>query len=523
MHEKDQKGKGPSRRAVISAGAAALPLAIAGSYASRSTADASSNGKAAPPTLAGTRAGALAPRPDYVFSVDKQESAPLGVPVEALLVNGQNPGPEIRYREGDMFRVLLQNKMDVPMTVHWHGLIVPNWMDGVPEITQLPIGPKQSFFVEYPIVQAGSYWYHSHFELQEQSGLRGPFVIEEKRPAYDYDHDVTCFAADWLNQSPAGIVPQIRGEQPQTEAVKEPTGDLYNLPGANKPFNVDVNYPGFLLNAGSNKDPWTFACKAGDRLRLRLINGSTATTFRVALDGHEMTIIETDGNPCEPVTVDNLTICTAERYDVLVTIKESGSFSLHWACLGQANQVVGVIHTGDVKPVPNFERPDFSGRAGGLPDYAALRSPYDTTLPEGPIKTFELELGGMIQKYLWSLSGKYYPELYVPESVAENVPLNIEYGDRVRVRLTNKTMMVHPMHLHGHFFRLLAKPGNWGQGNAAMKDTVGVAPGQHVDFEFLADNPGHWFFHCHNLYHLAAGMARVFHYGINPGGIFAPK
>ena len=522
MKRTQRKPTGPSRRSILSAGAA-MPLAIAGSYASRGVPQAAAeNANTAPATIR-PRGVASAPRPDYVFDIAKKEVAPLGVPVEALLVNGQNPGPEIRYKEGDMFRVLLQNKADVPTSVHWHGLIVPNWMDGVPEITQLPIGPKQSFFVEYPIVQAGSYWYHSHFELQEQSGLRGPYVIEEKRPAYDYDHDVTCFAADWLNQSPEGIVPQIRGEQPETEAVKVPQGDLYNLAGAKKPFNVDVNYPGFLLNSGTNSNPWTFACKAGDRLRLRLINGSTATTFRVALDDHEMTIIETDGNPCEPITVDNLSLCTAERYDVLVTIKKSGSFSLHWACVGQSEQVVGVIHTRDAKPVANLQRPNFAGRSGGVPNYDSLRSPYETRLPDGPVKTFELELGGMMQKYLWSMSGKYYPELYVPESLADDVPLNIEYGDRVRVRLTNKTMMYHPMHLHGHFFRLLAKPGDWAQRDAAMKDTVGVGPGQQVDFEFFADNPGHWFFHCHNLYHLAAGMARVFHYGVNPGGEFSPK
>lgn len=515
MEKNANTTKSPSRRAVLAAGAA-MPLAIAGaSYARGETGGA--------PSKSATRAGALAPRPDYVLDIAKQKVAPLGVPVEAILVNGQNPGPEIRYREGDMFRVLLQNKTDTFTTVHWHGLIVPNWMDGVPGITQMPIAAKQSFFVEYPIVQTGSYWYHSHYQLQEQIGLHGPYIIEEKRPAHDYDHDVTCFASDWLNQSPDDIVPQIRGDEPKTAAVEAPKGDLYDLAGAKKPFNIDVTYPGFLLNSGTNDDPWTFACKAGDRLRLRLINGATASTFRVALDGHEMTIIACDGTACEPITVDDLTIAVAERYDVLVTIKESGSFTLHWACVGQASQVVGVIHTKDAKPNPNLDRPTFGPRSGGVPNYAALRAPYDTRLPDGPVKTFELDLGGMMKKYLWTMGGQLYPELYVPEAAADAEPLNIEYGDRVRIRLTNSTMMYHPMHLHGHFFRLLAKPGDWDQRDALVKDTVAVGPGQRVDFEFFADNPGHWFFHCHNLYHLAAGMARVIHYGVEPGGIFAQK
>ena len=507
---------GPSRRAVLTAGAA-LPLAIAGAHARGTTAAA--EGAVAEEK----RAGALAPRADYVFDISQREYAPLGVSVDSIVVNGQTPGPEIRYREGEMFRVLLQNHLDQPTTVHWHGLIVPNWMDGVPDLTQLAIPPKNSFFVEYPIVQSGTYWYHSHYQLQEQVGLHGPYVIDEKRPIADYDHDVVCFGNDWLNQSPYDIVPQIRGEKKKTEAVETPEGDLYGLPGAKKPFNVDVNYPGFVLNAHTNQDPWTFQCKAGDRVRLRLINGATSATFRVALDGHDMTIIACDGTPCVPVTVDSIVLAVAERYDVLVTVKESGSFTMHWACVGQAQQVVGVIHTADAKPTPNLERARFGPRTGGMTDYAAMRAPHDTTLPDGPIKTIQLDLGGMMKSYLWTMGGQLYPEVYVPKGKADAEPLHIELGDRVRMSLTNSTMMYHPMHLHGHFFRLLAEPGRWDQPDAVIKDTIGVPPGGRVDFEFFADNPGHWFFHCHNLFHLAAGMARVFHYGVKPGGLFAPK
>ena len=126
-----------------------------------------------------------------------------------------------------------------------------------------------------------------------------------------------------------------------------------------------------------------------------------------------------------------------------------------------------------------------------------------------------------MKKYLWSMGGEYYPAEFVVDGDA--TPVEVEYGQRVRVRMRNDTKMYHPMHLHGHFFRLLAKPGDWDQRDALVKDTVAVGPGQRVDFEFFADNPGHWFFHCHNLYHLAAGMARVIHYGVEPGGIFAQK
>jgi FtsP/CotA-like multicopper oxidase with cupredoxin domain len=500
-----------TRRAALAAGAG-LPFGLLAGTAV---------GRVIDPTTANVRAGAVQFKPDHVLNITKTITSPLGVPVESMLVNGTDPGPEIRYTEGDTLRVLVQNRSDQPTTLHWHGLIVPNWMDGVPDITQLPIQPGQSFFIEYPIVQSGSYWYHSHVGFQEQVGLKGPFIIKEKKPRFDYDHDVTCFASDWLNQSPNGIVPQIRGDQPATAAVKPPTGKLYTLPGVlgKKPFNIDVTYPGFMLNGATNEAPWTFQCRAGDRLRLRLINGGTSATFRVALDGHDMTVIACDGNPCVPVTVDSLTIAVAERYDVLVTIKESGSFTMHWCGVGQSRQVVGVVHTADVQPKPDFGRPTFGPRYGGLGNYDIFKAPFDTTLPVGPVNTIDVSLGGDMKQYLWSMGGLYYPEAFVPKAQARNVPLQVEYGQRVRIRFTNTTMMWHPMHLHGHFFRVLSNVGDWSQRNAIVKDTIGVPPMGKVDIEFFADNPGHWFFHCHNLYHLATGMARQVHYGVDPVGL----
>ena len=251
------------------------------------------------------------PKPDYVFDIESKSIAPLGKATEAILVNGTNPGTEIRYTEGDMFKVLLNNTMQDPCTVHWHGMIVPNYMDGVPEITQYPLAPGQSVFMEYPLRQTGSYWYHSHYALQEQQGLRGPLIIEEKRPDHDYDKDITVFMTDWLDQSPYGIIPQIRNERTQTTAVQTPVAGGEPFPGA-KPFGIDVNYPGYLMNGKSLEDPWTMQVRQGDRLRLRLINGSTATFFRVDLEDHDMEIIAADGQPVVPTTAGNIVIAIAE-------------------------------------------------------------------------------------------------------------------------------------------------------------------------------------------------------------------
>ncbi len=513
----DSKGPRFSRREILAAGAV-LPLVAARPGAALA--------KTVSPADAPRNFLPVAPKPDYVLQVTEKSISPLGKPTEATLVNGKLPGTEIRYREGDMCRVVIQNNFkdstfpSGTTSVHWHGLIVPSWMDGVPDLTQFPIGSDQSFYVEFPIVQTGTYWYHSHSGLQEQLGLYGPFIVEERSPIHAYDHDVTCMANDWLNQSPYDIVPEIRGEKPKTDAVKAPSGDLYNLPGAKADFDIDVNYPGFMLNGASNENPWAYKCSPGDRLRLRLINAGTSTTFRVALDDHEMTVIACDGNPCEPFVVDSLVIAVAERYDVLVTVKNSGAFSLHWCALGQSNQVVGVIDAGSSSAKPNMDRPDFGKRIGGMGYYDQIKAPGDSQWPEGPANEIEIEFGGVMDKYLWSMGGQFYPEPYVPKEMATSKSMSIEAGQRVRVRLVNKTRMWHPMHLHGHSFRVLARNGEWSQRNAPIKDTVGVGPWEEVDIEFFADNPGRWFFHCHNLYHFAAGMASVFQYGANPSSSF---
>jgi len=490
-----------SRRQVLQA-SSGLPLLLAAPHAliAESSHASESSLIAKPPFQS---------EPDYVCNIAAESIAPLGTPTDATLVNGTLPGPELRYREGDMFRVLVNNHLRVPTTLHWHGLIVPNYMDGVPGVTQLPIGPGESVYYEYPLRQSGTYWYHSHYRFQEQTGLKGALIIEPSEEPHSYDHDVVVMLSDWLNQSPENIVPQIRGEQPATAAIKPPAEGGYSLSNG-KPFNIDVNYPGYLMNGQSNSSPWTLKVRRGDRIRLRMINSSTATFFRVALDGHDMQLIAADGQPVQPQILDDIVIATAERYDVLVTMKESGSFTLHAAALGTNQQVVGVVHTEDANSKANLNKVDFTGKSGGMADYSALKSPYPTTLPEGPLKEFELDLGGQMMKYLWSMGGEYFPEIYSPDGKA--TPIVIKAGDRVRIRLTNSTMMYHPMHLHGHFFRLLSKPGSADDSMAPLKDTIAVGPKQQVDFEFIADNPGSWFFHCHNLYHLASGMARVVQY-----------
>ncbi|MEC8942630.1 MAG: multicopper oxidase domain-containing protein, partial [Verrucomicrobiota bacterium] len=227
----ERKGPRFSRRELMATGAV-LPFVVArpGAALAEAVSPRAQPEKRAPPK---------APAADSTLRISEESIAPLGKPTGGTLVNGALPGPEIRYREGDMFRVLVENALQVPTTIHWHGLLVPNYMDGVPEITQLPIEPRESVLYEYPLRQNGTYWYHSHYRFQEQTGLSGPFIIDARNEPYAYDREAVVFLADWINQSPGGIIPQIGGEQKMTWAANPVPPGGYPFPG-NDPFAVDL-------------------------------------------------------------------------------------------------------------------------------------------------------------------------------------------------------------------------------------------------------------------------------------------
>jgi FtsP/CotA-like multicopper oxidase with cupredoxin domain len=467
-------------------GAAVLPLA--------SGAATPKAAKAAAPPQSGTP---IAARPDHILDVVEKEVDFFGTPIRGLLSGGSWPGKEIRYKKGDIFRVQVANHLAEPTSLHWHGLILPNLQDGVPGVTQAPLEPGALMYYEFPLVQAGTYWYHSHFGLQEQEGLAGPLIIDDPDEMRAYDHDVTLFLSDVLTGSPVDMMKGL-----QSGSVEMNVSKPYLLPGETK-FNIDVPYAGYLLNGRSNDDPWSYPAAVGDRLRLRVINASTSSNFRLMIDGLPLTVIASDGEDLEPVEVDNLMLSTAERYDLLVTIPEAGNFTVHAAALGDDKQVVGVIHTKDRKPEANRARAVFTNKILTL---AQMKASQNSTLPKGPSRVLETKLSGNMEKYFWLINDVAYPEPYAPEG-AQNIPFEVGYGEVVRIDIINPTPMVHPMHLHGHVFRVLGAGAR-----SPRKDTVAVMPKSKLSIEFYANNPGKWFWHCHNLYHLASGMARELHY-----------
>ncbi len=494
---------------------ALAPLAAVPLLEGTGPAAAAAAGSAVPGRAAGSAGAAKTTRiwdrgakPAYRLGIGAHEVELFGRKVQGLLVDGSWPGTAMRFGKGDRFRVLVENRLDQPTSLHWHGLIVPNLEDGVPSVTQAPIGPGDAVYYEFVLQQSGTYWYHSHFGLQEQQGLGGPLIIEDPNEPHAYDEDLVVMLNDVTGIPVDEVIPKIR-----SGALEVSVSSPYTLPDG-APFPIDVPYLGYLLNGRAPDNPWTQALKAGSRARLRLINGSGSSVFRVAIDGLPLTVIAADGEPVAPVTVDNLIVGGAQRYDVLVTLPESGSHTLHAAALGDDKGALGVLHTPDVAPSANPQRPAFAGKALRPSD---LKAPYATTPPAGPRKTFEVVLGGNMRSYLWTMNNHIWPEPFAAFAGdnAEESYYDVAFGDVVRFDFVNRTPMAHPVHLHGHVFRVLLEEMDRADAdNAPVRDTVMVWPKGKVSIEFVANNPGKWFFHCHNIWHLAVGMAQAVRYKV---------
>jgi FtsP/CotA-like multicopper oxidase with cupredoxin domain len=436
-----------------------------------------------------------------------------GRPWETWGYGGQYPGPEIRVKEGERLRVIVENRLpeSTGTTVHWHGVPVRNAMDGVPGLTQQPIPSGEQFAYEFEAAPAGTYMYHSHAGLQLDRGLLGPLIIEERTPHVEYDREYTLMLDDFLPGPPRpleALAESGDGGRGGGRGGMMGRGDRGGgMMGGRGMMGGGIvpPYEGLLVNGHSPDNPATFDVEEGERVRLRLVNPSSATTYHLALSGHRLTVTHADGRPVEPVTVDSLRIGMGERYDVIVEANSPGAHTFMARTVeGDAPPARAVVRyrcSRRTQP-PEGEVPQ-GLRGGRRLRYGYLQS-VETPLGRssgnddgsGPDRTFDLRLSGgmMMSRGEWAIDGQQYPD-------AE--PLRIQKGEHVRVNMSNMSMMLHPMHLHGHFFRV----GN------AIKDTVLVEPRMgRASFDFVADNPGDWFFHCHNLYHLHAGMARVFTY-----------
>ena len=522
---------------------------------------------------------------------------------KAIAINGSIPAPTLYFTEGDTAEVYVHNTLNEETSIHWHGVILPNQYDGVPYLTTQPVQPGTTHLFKFPIIQNGTYWYHSHSGLQEQSGLYGALVFYKRneKPAKEY----TMVLSEWADMSPKEVNRSLHNANDWFSIQKDATQSyaeairsgnfLTKLGNEWKRMTAmdvsDVYYDRFLINGKPSCEQPQF--KAGDKIRLRVINGGSSTYFWLTWAGGKITVVGNDGEDVVPVQVDRLIIAVAETYDVIVTIPKDGSYeflataedrtksaslwlgtgpkvdALHlpklkyFAGMKMMNSMMGmdgsmkpmegmkmgnqamdmnkVMYpevTGENKPVgkdkkageKSMEMDNMAGMdmntmskkpgpkdstmvgmdmsGDSMPDmvtlnYGMLRSTHKTTLPEGPVRNLYFELTGNMNRYVWSINNK---------TLSETDKILIKKGENVRIILYNNTMMRHPMHLHGHYFRVLNGQGEY----SPLKHTLDIMPMETDTIEFAASYSGDWFFHCHILYHMMSGMGRVFEYENSP-------
>ncbi len=431
------------------------------------------------------------------------ELAP-GKVIKAWAYNGRVPGPEIRLREGERVRIVLMNALPEPTTIHWHGVDVPNPMDGVPGVTQAPVRPGETFTYEFEARPAGTRWYHTHFQEHKQLdlGLYAPLIIEpaEAEPS-PFDREYTLVLDDWATGTGRPL-PSTR------EGTAGARGGMGGMMGGGMGQMMEgmmgggqhPAYDTMTINGKAYPATEPLRVRKGERVRLRLINASADHTHVIRLAGHRLHVTHTDGNPLlKPVEVDAVPIAPSERYDVLFLADRPGAWFLYCAEPGHAGagEQVAVLHEGDEgrTPEPPIEGiADLSLWRYGLGrGREVLPAPTTSRHPE-----FSLTLsGGMMGSDVWTINGKQYPR---------TDPLRVRRGDLVRVRFSNMSMEAHPMHLHGQSFKVLAVNGRR-LAQPIVKDSVDVAAHMGtVDIEFTAHNPGDWFFHCHKPMHMEGGM-----------------
>lgn len=491
---------------------------------------------------------------EYDLEVAEETVAPAGKKVRGLTINGTIPGPTLRFHEGDTARIRVHNKLAREETsLHWHGLLVPNHQDGVPHLTTPPIPAGKSFTYEFPLRQSGTYWFHSHTGLQEQRGVLGSIVVEPRGGERVHaDREQVLVLTDWTNESPDEVLRTLKRGSNWYGIQK---GSPQSLVGALRadhfsdylkreksrmpPMDLsDVAYDAFLVNGQRRL---TMPAKSGETVRLRVINGSSATYFYLQSATGPMTIVAADGPPVEPIKVDRLLIGIAETYDLIIKMPSQGTWELRATAQDGSGSASVFMGAGAVHPAPNIPKPNLydmdamlmaaledgeppaasmqhleqhgSTKASPqlatsssllterpLPPYRNLRAIAPTLLPpELPRRTVELHLTGDMQRYIWSFNGK---------TIDAESQIPVKQGEVLRMELVNDTMMHHPIHLHGHFFRLINGQGKF----SPLKHTVDVPPMGRRTLEFETNEPGDWMFHCHVLYHMMEGMARVLTY-----------
>jgi len=451
-----------------------------------------------------------------------------GKPVTTWGYNNGINAPTIRATAGDRLQVTLANQLKDPTSIHWHGLALRNDQDGVPGITQDPVAAGAGFSYDFRLAHPGTYWYHSHVEMQRERALYGALIIEDPAEKLTYDRDWVIVLDDWMDGitgTPDDVLKELSGGMSMSgtsmpgmdhgsmsgsmEASPSPSGPdgsmgmgmKHMLMGSRSDFlggdAGDVSYPYHLFNSKAPEQAEILTASPGQVIRLRIINAAGDTAYRVGIPGQKITLTHTDGFPAVHQDVDAVVLGMGERIDALLTVRD-GFTPVMALPEGKIGQALGFISTGTGRqPLPAV-LPDTLD--GTVVDGGQLKAdPAVTLASKTPDRTHELHLTGGMMKYDWGINGHRFDMTKPFEDAFE-----IKAGERVAVKFINDTDMWHPMHVHGHTFQI--------SDGGARKDTVIVRAKQAVTVIFDADNPGQWLTHCHNAYHAERGMMGVFSY-----------
>lgn len=494
----------------------------------------------------------------------------------SLTVNGGIPAPTLEFTEGDEAEILVKNNLaKEEASIHWHGILLPPEQDGVAYVNTPPIFPGKSHLFKFKIRQHGTYWYHSHTAVQEQKGVFGAFIIHPKKQTIKADKEAVVVISDWSDENADQILKNLRKDGDyylyKKHSIRSIAGAL--KAGQLKTYFSnewermagmdvsDVGYDAFLING--KRDSQLLMAHPGETIRLRIINAAASSYFYVSLGGLPLRVVSADGIDIEPIEAKEILMGMAETYDVLFTVPEHKNYELRATAQDVTGFGSGWIGMGEKvfaldKPQLDLYAPMNHGSHGGShassghgheqhgssqaqhtehdtslheqhnmhsghvmqghtghsaaaaqPKASAsvetltvdeIKALSPTTLPKtAPITDLKLVLGGDMERYVWHINGK---------AIHEDRNIYINEGDVVRFTFVNDTMMHHPMHLHGHFFRVINKNGE----KSPLKHTVDVPPNGSRTIEFYANEPGQWMLHCHNLYHMKTGMARVVKY-----------
>ena len=409
--------------------------------------------------------------------------------------DGSVPGPTLRFRQGERARIVVENRLPEPTTVHWHGLRLPNAMDGVPDLTQKPIEPGGRFVYEFDLPDAGTFWYHPHMRSAEQveRGLSGAFIVEE-REAPAVDRDVVWLLDDWRLTQEAAIA-----------------GGFGNM--------MDASHAGRLGNTVTinGRVPSQFTVRKGERIRLRLINAANARVMALAFEGHAPVVVAVDGHPVEPHAPEGgrVVLGPAMRADVVIDMGAAPDRPYPVVDSFYARgtyKLVELVYDGAAPdasrgPVPvlpdnPLPRIDLAGAerhrielGGGMMDPRVMRA-----MREGG---GEEAVAGMRERMrhgrVWTINGmSVLGHLHEPL-------LTLRRGRSYVFEMLNDTAWHHPMHLHGMPFQVLSRNGT-PLARKVIQDTVLMNPGERVEIAFVAEPEGDWMFHCHILEHQEAGM-----------------